>query len=92
MLLININTNITSIFVACLVEPWIFFLSNQLFHPPLEGSERLSTDLDVSKHLNENVDQEWSQISQMHKRYFYSVLNAAVFCYACNSSIKLLQH
>ncbi|XP_027925985.1 putative uncharacterized protein DDB_G0270496 [Vigna unguiculata] len=31
------------------------------------GSERLSTDLDVSKHLNENVDQEWSQISQMHK-------------------------
>ncbi|KAK7374483.1 hypothetical protein VNO80_07913 [Phaseolus coccineus] len=31
------------------------------------GSEGLSKDLDVSKHLNDNLDQEWSQISQMHK-------------------------
>ncbi|XP_014496540.1 putative uncharacterized protein DDB_G0270496 [Vigna radiata var. radiata] len=31
------------------------------------GSEEISTDLDVSKHLNDSVDQEWSQISQMHK-------------------------
>ncbi|KOM36906.1 hypothetical protein LR48_Vigan03g028700 [Vigna angularis] len=31
------------------------------------GSDGISTDLDVSKHLNDSVDQEWSQISQMHK-------------------------
>ncbi|WVZ06358.1 hypothetical protein V8G54_019704 [Vigna mungo] len=68
MLLINANM---LILLQYLLHVWLnleyFFVSNELFHPPLEGSEGISTDLDVSKHLNDNVDQEWSQISQMHK-------------------------
>lgn len=31
------------------------------------GSEGSSKDLEVSEHLDDNLDQEWTQISQMHK-------------------------
>ncbi|XP_028789435.1 protein AATF isoform X2 [Neltuma alba] len=37
-----------------------------------DGSGRSPKHLDTSKNLDDNFDEEWSQISQMHKRYFSS--------------------
>ena len=38
------------------------------FFSDFSGSERPSKHLEVFQHLDE--DEEWSKISQMHKRYF----------------------
>lgn len=54
----------------------IFFVSFN------KGSERSSKDLNASNDLDDNLDQEWSQISQMHNRYFHSVLSAQIFVLA----------
>ncbi|KAK7340480.1 hypothetical protein VNO77_21184 [Canavalia gladiata] len=43
------------------------FAKNPSITQATDGSERSSKDLEVSKHLDDNLDQEWSQISQMHK-------------------------
>ena len=58
-----------------------FVLGIYLVFPSLvKGSERTSKDLEVSKHLDDDIDQEWSQISQIHKRYFYNLSSALMFC------------
>jgi len=44
-----------------------------------KGSERSSKDLEVSNNLDDNLDQEWSQISRMHDRYFYNLLTDLFF-------------
>ncbi|OIW01121.1 hypothetical protein TanjilG_25229 [Lupinus angustifolius] len=44
------------------------FAKNPTITQATYGSERLSKDLVVSKQLDDNFDQEWSQISQTHKR------------------------
>ncbi|KAE9592233.1 putative apoptosis-antagonizing transcription factor, AATF leucine zipper-containing [Lupinus albus] len=44
------------------------FAKNPSITQATYGSERLSKDLAVSKQLDDNFDQEWSQISQTHKR------------------------
>ncbi|TKY65232.1 AATF protein [Spatholobus suberectus] len=43
------------------------FAKNPSITQAMAGSEGSSKDLEVSKHLDDNLDQEWSQISQMHK-------------------------
>ncbi|KAG5006516.1 hypothetical protein JHK85_025058 [Glycine max] len=43
------------------------FAKNPSITQATVGSEGLSKDLEVSEHLEDNLDQEWSQISQMHK-------------------------
>ncbi|XP_057441445.1 uncharacterized protein LOC130733325 isoform X2 [Lotus japonicus] len=43
------------------------FANNPSITQATDGSERTSKDLEVSKHLDDNLDQEWSQISQRHK-------------------------
>ncbi|CAL0304681.1 unnamed protein product [Lupinus luteus] len=44
------------------------FAKNPSITQATYGSERLSKDLQVSKQLDDNFDQEWSKISQTHKR------------------------
>ncbi|KAL5167295.1 Protein AATF [Glycine soja] len=43
------------------------FAKNPSITQAIVGSEGSSKDLEVYKHLDGNLDQEWSQISQMHK-------------------------
>ncbi|KAK7394548.1 hypothetical protein VNO78_15079 [Psophocarpus tetragonolobus] len=43
------------------------FAKNPSITQATVGSEGSSKDLEVSKHLDDNLDQEWSQISQVHK-------------------------
>ncbi|XP_027350895.1 putative uncharacterized protein DDB_G0270496 [Abrus precatorius] len=43
------------------------FAKNPSITQATDGLERSSKDLEVSKHLDGDLDQEWSQISQMHK-------------------------
>ena len=52
------------------------FQSNQIFVSFNKGPERSSKDLEISNDLDDNLDQEWAQISQMHNRYFYNLLTA----------------
>ncbi|XP_015962824.1 uncharacterized protein LOC107486764 [Arachis duranensis] len=44
------------------------FEKNPSITQATSGLERSSKDLEVSKNLDDNFDQEWSQISQTHKR------------------------
>lgn len=56
------------------------FQNNQTFFVSFnEGSEGSSKDLEASNDLDDNLDQEWSQISRMHNRYFHIVISALFF-------------
>jgi hypothetical protein len=54
------------------------FQNNEIFISFLKGSERFSIDLEDSNHLDANLDQEWSRISQLHRRYFYNIVLLAI--------------